>query len=73
MAHRVELTVPDEMWQAIEAAREDVPRAAWIKWAINLGLERTDESAPLGPIMDQMSEALSALRTAVAAVERESG
>lgn len=35
---RVEFTVPQETYEKIEAARGDVPRAAWIKRAIEKAL-----------------------------------
>jgi hypothetical protein len=35
---RVEFTVSDEMWKRIEKVRGDVPRAAWIKRAIEKSL-----------------------------------
>ena len=33
---RIEFTVPQEMWDRIEAARGDIPRAAFIKLALNV-------------------------------------
>lgn len=36
---RVEITVPQETYEEIERARGDVPRAAWIKRAIEQRLE----------------------------------
>ena len=40
---RVEFTVPQETYDRIEAARGLVPRAAWIKRAIEMALEREHE------------------------------
>lgn len=37
-ARRIEFTVPEEMWIGIEVARGDVPRAAWIKRALESAL-----------------------------------
>ena len=42
-ARRIEFTVSEETWQRVEAARGDVPRAAWIKRAIRDSLP--DEEA----------------------------
>lgn len=39
-AVRIELTVPQDTYERIEAARGDVPRAAWIKRLIAEALKR---------------------------------
>ena len=45
-ARRIEFTVSEETWQRIEVTRGDVPRAAWIKRAINDALpSETEEEA----------------------------
>lgn len=47
-ARRVEFTVSEETWQRIEKARGDVPRAAWIKLAIQAQLKRDEQKAKAG-------------------------
>lgn len=44
-AKRIEITVPQETWERIEAARGDVPRAAFIKRAIEAALAKTERPA----------------------------
>jgi metal-responsive CopG/Arc/MetJ family transcriptional regulator len=44
MIHRVEITLSDHLWDRIEDARGDVPRAAWIKRAIRSQLVASEES-----------------------------
>lgn len=44
-AVRIELTVPQATYDAIEEARGDVPRAAWIKRLIEQQLEAESASA----------------------------
>lgn len=41
---RVELTVPQQTWDRIEAARGDVPRAAFIKRAIEAALAKAEKA-----------------------------
>ena len=43
-ARRVEITVSEETWNEIEAARGDMPRAAWIKQALRAALDREGSS-----------------------------
>lgn len=42
---RIEITVPEETYIALERARGDVPRAAWIKRAIEQRLEAETPAA----------------------------
>jgi hypothetical protein len=44
-AMRIEITVPEATYDEIEKARGDVPRAAWIKRAIDQRLEAERSAA----------------------------
>lgn len=44
-AKRIEITVPQTTWDRIERARGDVPRAAFIKRAIEAALVKAEKTA----------------------------